>query len=200
MWNSSLVPPHTVGKLFVVSAPAGTGKTTLVKQLVATFDAVSVARTLTTRQPRRDEVNGKDYLFVERKEFEARRVRGDLVESVELHGNLYGTVREEVDRLRYSGKHVVLVIDTAGARIVKEQLQAVLIFIRPPSMKVLAERLKGRNSEKEETLHQRLELARLELEQERYYHYTIVNEDLHDAFSLLASIVVAETHRVITQE
>lgn len=197
MWNKDLVQRFAHGQLFIVSAPAGSGKTTLVKQLVTTFPSVVQVPTVTTRSQRKDEVEGKDYHFVSRAEFEQKIDRGELLEHIELHGQLYGTLRAEVERARASGYHVVLVIDTRGAIALKKLLNPVLIFIKPPSLEALRDRLVQRGSEDEESLKARLEWAKRELSEEKQFHYSIINDDLKRAFDTLASVFVAETHRVV---
>jgi guanylate kinase len=196
MWNETLVRTLPVGKLFVISAPAGAGKTTLANRLVSTFPNVAMAATLTTRAARAGEVPGKDYEFVSKEEFLARQEKGDLLEHIELHENFYGTSSRNVSDLRYAGKHVLLVIDTRGALAIQQLLNPVLIFIKPPSMDVLKERLEGRNSEDESTRQRRLEWAKKELLDEQYFDYSIVNDNIDNAFSVLASIVIAESHRL----
>ncbi len=198
MWNKALVQSWKKGMLFIISAPAGAGKTTLVKKLVSTFANVVQAPSLTTRPPRVDEVEGKDYHFVSREEFLKRAEHGELLEHIELHGHLYGTSRKEIERVRSSGCHVVLVLDTRGALALKEVMQSVLIFIKPPSLDALRERLEKRASEDVQSLEVRLSWAKKELFDEKHFHYSILNEDLKMAFDVLASIVVAESHKIIT--
>jgi guanylate kinase len=196
MWNKDLVQPWLHGQLFILSAPAGAGKTTLVKQLVAAFPSVVQAPSLTTRPPRADERNGIDYHFVSKEEFLKRQEQGDLLEYIELHGHLYGTSRDEIEKARSSGHHVVLVIDTRGAIALKEQMKPVLIFIKPPSFDVLRERLEQRASEDVQSLQLRLSWAQKELADEKHFHYSLINDELKKAFQVLASIVIAESHKV----
>ncbi|MBM3199155.1 MAG: guanylate kinase, partial [Chlamydiae bacterium] len=131
----------TEGLLFVVSAPSGTGKTTLVKLLVKEFPSVVESISCTTRAPRLGEVHGRDYYFLTPQEFEERRQRGDFLECAEVFGSWYGTSKEQVQAKRKQGKHVVLVIDTQGAlRLQAVNVQATYIFIAPPHLQALEER------------------------------------------------------------
>lgn len=196
MWNNELLQQWAHGQLFIISAPAGAGKTTLAKQLVATFPSVVRTPTLTTRPRRIDEVEGKDYHFLSEEEFAQKVNRGELLEHIELHGYLYGTSREEIEQERSLGHHVILVLDTRGALALKDALHPVLIFIKPPTMEALRDRLLQRGSEDQNTLQKRLEWAKKELSDERHFHYSIVNDDLKKAFDTLASIVIAESHKI----
>jgi len=196
MLSSRYVQPKEKGRVFVLSAPAGTGKTTLARRLVETFDALVLIPTLTTREPRAGEVSGKDYEFISTQEFKERLSRQELVEHVELHGNLYGVSALSVNNARHKGKHALLVIDTDGAAVVKKRYDSVLIFLKPPSMEVLSERLKGRATEDVEIRARRLARARKELQDENIFDYSVVNDKFDDAFYVLSSIIIAETHRV----
>jgi guanylate kinase len=166
---SSYVPPWSEGKIFVLSAPAGTGKTTLAKRLVESFEALVQIPTLTTREQRPGESAGKDYEFVSREEFFKRLSNQELVEHVELHGNLYGVSFDNVNSARKSGKHVLLVIDTDGAKAIKNYYDSVLIFLKPPSMEVLSKRLHGRGTEDLEIREERLKRAQKELQDEIFF-------------------------------
>lgn len=179
----------------MMSAPAGAGKTTLAQKLVATFPNVVQVPSVTTRPMRDGERAGVDYHFVTEEEFSLRKNRGEFLESVELHGFRYGTSKNEIEECRARGTHVVLVIDTRGARALQKQSDPVLIFVKPPSFDVLRDRLVGRGSEDETTVQRRLEWAARELAEESYFVYTIVNDQIDEAFDVLASIIVAECHK-----
>ena len=194
MLSNDLVPSMSYGKVFVVSAPAGTGKTTLAKRLVNTFSNIVHIPTTTTRSKREDEVAGKDYMFVSEEEFLSKIEQGDLLEHIQLYGNYYGTSKQDVDTIISQGKHALLVIDTQGAQIVKQQYQAVSIFIKPPSMDELISRLQGRATEDTAMREKRIAWAKYELLQEKGFDYVLVNDSLERAFTILASIVIAETH------
>ena len=150
----------------------------------------------TTRTPRNGEVHGQDYHFLSRDDFVSRRARGEFAESAEVHGNLYGTLRSEVDRVFSAGRHVVMDIDIQGARqFVAAYPESVLVFLLPPSAKTLLGRLMGRNTESPEAVLRRLKGARDELAAVGSYQYVVVNDALDQAFVQVASIIDAETVR-----
>ena len=183
------------GELIIVSAPAGTGKTTLVQMLKKEFpDKVTQSISCTTRKPRPGEVDGKDYVFLTEKAFEERVKQGEFLEHATVFGNQYGTLKEVVDAQRASGKHVILVIDTQGAMELKKKTEALYIFIAPPSLEVLEERLRNRRTESPETLKKRLKWAQYEMDQAKHYDYTIVNDDLETAYVALKSIIVSRNY------
>lgn len=184
------------GLLFVVSAPAGTGKSTLVDQLTKEFDCVVRSISCTTRPPRPYEANGVDYCFVTDEEFQKKVAHGDFLEHVTLFGYHYGTTRSNIEHLQAESKHVVLVIDTQGALQLMGQLSAIFIFIMPPSFEELARRLQERGTESHESLSKRLQEAEREIATSSAYHYVIVNDEIETAYSVLRSIVIAEEHRI----
>ncbi len=190
---STLIPRCEKGLVFVVSAPAGAGKTSLVYQLLRWFPTLELSVTYTTRKPREGEKDGVDYHFISHDEFDRRLREGDFLEHVELHGNKYGSSRSSVEMIRSQGKHAIMVIDTEGALKVKELLNPVMIFIKPPSVEVLKERMIKRGSETDESLSRRLRLAEHEMGLEAHYDYTIVNDDFTAASLKLSSVVIAET-------
>ena len=189
------------GLIVVLSAPAGTGKTTLVRRLIQEFPNVVPGCSYTTRQPRANETNGVDYNFVTEQEFKQRIEDGDFLEHVQLYGFHYGTSRSWVQAQCDAGKRVVLVIDTQGAlqlRKCKERkIRAAFIFVAPPSMEELHRRLMKRKTESPEVIAQRLALARKEVEARVHYDYLIVNDDLDVAYDALKSIIIAEEHRIV---
>ena len=195
MWNKALVPSMPRGRLFIVSAPAGAGKTTLVRRLVTTFPEIARVPSVTTRPIREDEVNGVDYHFVSEEEFAQREERGEFLERIEFQGYRYATSKQEIEQRLSSGQHVVLVIDTRGALFLKKLLDPVLIFVKAP-VEVLKERLMERGSEDEPSIQRRIQWAKRELADESQFQYSIVNDRLDDALDILASIVVAECHKV----
>lgn len=184
------------GKLFIVSAPAGTGKTTLVKMLTQESSYITESISFTTRSPRENEVEGEHYHFVSREIFEEMIEVGDFLEYVTLYGDYYGTSAKLVEQQQIEGKHVVLVIDTQGAIQLKEKVSCVLIFIQPPSLEVLKNRLENRKTEISEKIEKRLQWATYELEMIRHYDYCFVNDDLQTSFQVLYSIIIAEEHRI----
>ena len=184
------------GLLIVISAPSGTGKTTLVHMLLKEFPNMEFSVSYTTRKPRPGEVNGKDYFFVDRKTFEKMVEEGDFLEWAEVYGNLYGTSKTQVLKALHEGKDVLLDIDTQGALQVKKNFpEAVLIFILPPSLKELERRLRSRGTDDEETIEKRLKIARKEIERAPLYDYIVINDFLEKAFEQLKSIVTAEKCR-----
>lgn len=186
------------GRVFIVSAPAGTGKTTLVDLLTQEFSAVVASISFTTRAPREGEVDGEHYNFISREAFEEKIREGEFLEWVTLYGDYYGTSRNWVEMRLSQGKHVVLVIDTQGAKLLRGVYPAVTIFVRPPSLAELERRLQGRGSESIEKIAQRLKIAEKELEAVCYYDYEIVNDDLVIAYCTFKSIFIAEEHRVLS--
>jgi guanylate kinase len=196
--SSKLLGNVKRGLAFIVSAPAGTGKTTLVHMLAKEFDCVASSVSMTTREPRNGEIPGVDYDFLTKKEFEERIAAGEFLEFVELYGNYYGTSKKKVEELRNQGKHVILTIDTQGARQLMDKFDAVYIFVSPPSFEELRNRLLFRKTETSEVIHERLEWAKKELEIVSQYDYNIVNDDLSIAYEALRSILIAEEHRVVS--
>lgn len=182
------------GTLFVISAPSGTGKTTLLKKVMADITGVMFSVSHTTRLPRAGEQNGVDYHFVTRDEFETAIERGDFIEYAHVHDNLYGTSRKSIEEQLNSGIDVVLDIDTQGADIIRrsDRLEAVDIFIVPPSVDELERRLRGRNTEKEEEILTRLGNAKQEMAQGDKYRYLIVNGNLGEAADMLKAVILAE--------
>jgi len=187
------------GRVFVVSAPAGTGKTTLTKMLVDEFPSVVESLSYTTRAPREDEVDGVHYKFVSRERFEKSIEEGEFLEWVELYGDYYGTSRNWVERRLNQGTHVVLVIDTQGALKLKDQYPATFIFIIPPSIDELRRRLLERRTESNEVIEKRLAWAKQEIEKSSLYDYRLVNFDLETAYEVFKSIFIAEEHKVTLQ-
>ncbi len=184
------------GLLVVVSAPSGTGKTTLCHMLLKEFENMEFSVSYTTRPPRKGEVNGKDYFFVSKEEFERMVEEGDFLEWANVYGNLYGTSKSQVLRALNEGKDILLDIDVQGALQVKKNLpEAVLIFIMPPSFDELERRLKHRGTDSEDVIKRRLETAKEEIKKAVYYDYIVVNDVLEVAFDKLKSIVTAEKCR-----
>lgn len=184
------------GLLFVVSAPAGTGKSTLVKMLTTEFPNVKQSISFTTRDPRPGEQNGVDYDFVNNQEFEEKIKHGEFIEYIQLYGTYYGTSATWVSNQQNQGKDVVLVIDTQGGLNIKKTVPAVFVFIQPPSIEELKRRLVLRKTEDEEVIEKRLSCASREIEQGKQYDYEIINDNLEEAYLALKSIYIAEKHRI----
>lgn len=194
--NHKLLGNHSHGLLFIVSAPAGTGKTTLVEMLTKEFSCVVRSISSTTRPKRSNEVDGVDYFFVSEDEFKKKVAEGQFLEHVTLFGDHYGTSRHQVEQQRAEGKHVFLVIDTQGALHLMGQVAATFIFILPPSFEELARRLQQRGTENYDTLAKRLHEAEREIATSTAYQYVIVNDKIETAYEVLKSIVIAEEHRI----
>ncbi|MBW8768995.1 MAG: guanylate kinase [Gemmatimonadetes bacterium] len=178
----------------ILSAPSGGGKTTIAKTLLSRREDLGYSVSCTTRAPRPTEVPGRDYYFISRAEFLAKREEGAFAESAVVHGNLYGTLRSEVERVLATGKHVVMDIDVQGAvQFMRAFPHSVTIFILPPTAEVLLERLRARQTESPAQLAARLQSALQELQQVAEYEYIVVNDDLERAVSSVESIIDAET-------
>jgi guanylate kinase len=177
----------------ILSAPSGGGKTTIARMLLARRADLGYSVSCTTRAPRQGEEQGRDYYFMTRAEFIAKREQGAFAESAEVHGNLYGTLRAEVERVIASGRHVVMDIDVQGAvQFVRAFPHSVTIFILPPSAEVLLERLRSRKTESPAQLAARLQSALQELQQVDEYEYVVMNDDLERAVSSVEAIIDAE--------
>ncbi len=177
----------------ILSAPSGTGKTTIAKELVARRPDIGYSVSCTTRPPRPDEVEGTDYFFLSRPEFLAKRGQGEFAESAEVHGNLYGTLRSEVLRVLNAGQHVLMDIDVQGAvQFTRVFPHSVTVFVLPPTAETLLERLRLRNSETTQELADRMQSALQELQSVDEYEYVLVNDDLEYAVQHVCSIVDAE--------
>lgn len=195
----------TIGKLFVISAPSGTGKTTLLKEVMAGLPKMAFSVSHTTRDPRPGEKDGVDYHFVTREEFDSMIERGLFIEYAEVHNNLYGTSSAAIEKQLRAGLDVILDIDVQGASILRKsnRIQAVHIFIAPPALDELEKRLRGRGTESEEKIQLRLKNAKDEIAAAPEYEYLMINDDFDDASRVLAGIVVAERargHRLATGE
>ena len=181
------------GLLVVISAPSGGGKGTILKELFAQNEILRLSVSATTRAPRPGEEHGKQYYFLSREEFEALIAQGRMLEHAEYVGNYYGTPRDPVEEWLSQGRDVVLEIEVQGGAQVKKLMpECVSIFILPPSMKVLGERLRGRGTETEETVQKRLATARREIPQAREYDYLVFNDRLEDAVEEILAILRAE--------
>ena len=177
----------------ILSSPSGGGKTTIARELLLRRTDLGYSVSCTTRAPRVGEVEGKDYYFLSRGDFERRRAAGDFAESAEVHGNMYGTLRSEIGRVLGAGKHVVMDIDVQGAQqFTRAFPKSVTIFVLPPSADVLLERLRQRRTESKEQLALRLHAALQELQVVDLYQYVVVNDDLAKAVHRVSAIIDAE--------
>jgi guanylate kinase len=185
------------GILFIVSAPSGTGKTTLVERLVGLTPGVEISRSYTSRAARGGESDGVDYHFVSRERFEKMRDAGEFLEWAEIFGNLYGTSAADTERHLAAGNDLILVIDVQGARKVRKRgVQATMVFVLPPSFEVLEERLRGRSKDSDAQIRRRVQIAREEVHAFPEYDYIVVNDDLGGAVARLRAIVLAERARL----
>jgi guanylate kinase len=177
----------------VLSAPSGVGKTTIARRLLAARDDVGYSISATTRLPRGEERHGVDYYFLTEDEFAAREARGDFAEWAVVHGRRYGTLRSEVERLLGEGRHVLMDIDVQGAaQFVRTFPDSVLVFILPPSVEVLVDRLRSRATESDAQLAERLRNAHAEFQEAGRYHHLVVNDDLDRAVSEVSAIIDGE--------
>jgi guanylate kinase len=178
----------------VLSAPSGVGKTTIAKELMERRADVGYSVSCTTRSPRPGEQNGIDYHFLDDDEFVARVGKGEFAESALVHGRRYGTLRSEVQKVLDTGRHVLMDIDVQGAaQFVKAFPDSVLIFVIPPSLDALVERLKRRNTETDAQLAERLRNAHAELQDAHRYHWVVVNDALQQAVADVSTIIDAES-------
>ena len=183
--------------IFVISAPSGAGKTTLINRLLKTESSFMFSISTTTRPVRQGEIDGVNYHFVSKEDF-CRMIENDeFLEWAEVYGNYYGTTKKEVDRIRKSGKIPLFDVDIQGSRNLKNMIQdGVYVFIIPPSLEVLKERLTGRKTEDSEQLKLRMKNAYNEISEYTNFDYVIINCNLESAFNRLMSIVNAEKCRL----
>lgn len=185
------------GKLFIISAPSGTGKTTVLRQAMARLQGVAFSISHTTRAPRGSEQDGREYHFINRDTFIEMIDQGLFLEYAEVHDNLYGTSRPAVQDQLNQGVDVILDIDVQGAGIIREagELEMTSIFLAPPDLHELEKRLRGRGQDGEETIKTRLRNAYKELEQMEAFDYLIINRDLDEAVRMFESVILAERAR-----
>jgi len=180
------------GNLIIISAPSGTGKTTILKQIMARLDGLAFSVSHTTRPPRSGEEDGRDYHFVDKEGFVALRDDHGFLEWAEVHGNFYGTSRKEVADRQAMGQDVLLDIDIQGARQVRQAApEAISIFIAPPSWQEQEKRLKGRGTDSAETIALRLANARAEMADVDFYDFVVVNDELETAARMLEAVILA---------
>ena len=184
------------GVLVIFSGPSGSGKGTVLKKYLASQEDARVSVSMTTRQPREGDIDGVHYYFVTREYFEKKIADGKMLEYAEYNHNMYGTPKEPVDEMLKEGKIVFLEIEVQGAeKIRKLYPDAVSIFLMPPSMSILEERLRGRQSEDEETINHRLVIAREEIRRASEYEYIVVNDTVDNAAAVMDKIISAERQK-----
>lgn len=184
------------GILFVLSGPSGVGKNTVLDELFKDFDGVSYSVSSTTRKSREGEVEGEDYFFISEAEFKKIEENNGFIESAVVHGHYYGTPKKFVDQKLAQGEDIILEIDTQGAKQVREKYpKAVYIFLLPPSLEELGNRLDKRGSENTKSKNIRLNNARQELKEVHNYDYEVINDSLSDAVREIKKIIVKEQKR-----
>jgi len=184
------------GLVFIISAPSGTGKTTLVKEVIQQLPGLQFSVSYTTRLPRPNEREGEDYHFVSHADFQRMVEKNEFLEWAEVLGNWYGTPRPDLKKLELEGMDLILDVDTQGAKkVMKEIGQPLLIYLLPPSLQVLRERLLNRGVDSLEMVKFRLSNARKDIEEAHWYHYVIVNDQIGDATEKLKSIIISERCR-----
>jgi guanylate kinase len=184
------------GLLFIVSAPSGTGKTTLVERLVKITPNLRMSRSYTSRAAREGERDGVDYNFITRAEFERMARENEFLEWADIYGNYYGTAAADTEQLLTGGEDVVLVIDVQGARQVRSRgLENIGVFVLPPSADALEQRLRGRSKDTEEQIRRRLDVACREVTDVALYEYVVINDELEPCVDRMKAIVVAERAR-----
>lgn len=178
--------------LIIVSAPSGAGKTTLCKMLLKEFAEIELSVSCTTRQPRANEKHGTDYYFLKQDDFKKIVTDNGFAEWAQVHGNFYGTSKDSIENAFSRGKSLLLEIDVQGAKCLKQSYpsQCLTVFISPPSLEELERRLRHRKTESDETLQERMNNARKEMEESKFYDHVIVNSDLDRAYQELKHIVV----------
>jgi guanylate kinase len=181
------------GLLVIVSAPSGTGKTTLAERLVEQVPDLQLSRSYTSRTARNGEIDGVDYNFVTRERFEAMVVADPVLEWADVFGNLYGTATADAERILAAGIDLVLVIDVQGARKVRQRgFETTAVFVMPPSLEVLERRLRGRSKDSEADIQRRLQVAREEVSSFAEYDFLVVNDEVTTAVDRLRSIIMAK--------
>ncbi len=191
------------GLMLILSSPSGAGKTTLTRMMLQAPELdLTLSISVTTRPRRSSEVNGIHYNFISKRQFEAMREAGDLLEWAEVHGNWYGTPREPVEKVLAGGRDVLFDIDYQGTLQVKQKTadEVVTVFILPPSMKELRARLERRAEDPPEVIAKRLDNARMEIKRWTQYDYVLVNGDLQTTFNDLRAILTAERRRAARQK
>jgi guanylate kinase len=184
--------------LLILSSPSGAGKTTLTRKLRENFPSLRFSVSHTTRSPRANEIDGKDYHFISREEFDELVAKDAFVEWAHVHGNCYGTSRSEIERARIEPgcSGMIFDIDYQGARQIRaKEPEVVAVFILPPSMHELERRLRGRNSDADDVVRRRFAAAKVEIEHYGFFDYLVVNDDIENAFRHLEGIVLAERSR-----
>lgn len=194
----TLFPEKKRGLLFILSGPAGVGKTTLMRMLTEEFPNVQANVSCTTRSARVNEVYGIDYIFLDEDTFSTKVAQNEFLEYACVYGNYYGSCHKMIEEKLNQGVHIFLVIDVQGAKTVMNKTDTVSIFINPPSIEDLRDRLLARATESGQSIHLRMQKAQEELLAADFYDYQIVNDNLSICYQVLRSIVIAESYKTIT--
>jgi len=183
------------GKLIVISAPSGSGKTTIARAIMQKYPGMLFSVSATTRAPRNAEVEGRDYFFLSKDEFQRKVQKGDLVEWEEIYGDFYGTLKSEVDRALRSGAIMLFDVDVKGALSIKNHYpdDSILIFIKPPSFEALQQRLLNRQTEDDATIRRRLDRVPMELDKGNQFDWQVVNDNLQTAVTKVDQIIREHT-------
>lgn len=191
---------HRKGNLFIVSAASGTGKTTLCNAVRKRFPELAYSVSHTTRPPRKTEIHGRDYYFIPNEVFEAKIRAGEWAEWARVHGNYYGTSARQLNTLMEGGRDILLDIDVNGARQIKNRYpESIAIFIMPPSMDALEQRLRNRGTDSEAEIEKRLAHAHNEIAGRSFYDHEIVNDRIEDAVGELAGLIMGYREKTGTQ-
>ena len=196
-----MILPYT-NFVIVLSSPSGAGKSTITKKLLETDDRITLSVSATTREPRDGEEDGVHYYFLSKDSFEEEIEKGNFIEHAEVFGNYYGTLKREVEKKFADSKDIILDIDWQGARQVSDQMdkkRLLRIFILPPSIKELENRLRNRGTDSEEVIQKRMEQAKSEISHFNEYDYIVINDDIEETFKQIQSIIEAKRLRNIEQ-
>ncbi len=184
------------GQIIVVSAPSGAGKTSICKKVLKQFPELCFSVSYTTRPPREGEEDGKDYRFISREEFKSRIEEGAFAEWAENYGHFYGTAKDKIDEVLENGQDILFDIDPQGAKQIKQKYeQGVFVFVLPPSIESLRERLMQRVTEADAVIQIRLARAMEDIKEVVWYDYVIINEEIKKSIEILKSIYIAEKNR-----
>lgn len=193
----NIIQTRNRGNLIVISGPSGAGKGTIIQEVLKKNKNIWLSISMTSRQIRGQEVQGKEYYFITKEEFEEKILNNEFLEYAEYSGNYYGTPREKINEQLQSGKDVILEIEIQGALKVKELVpEALFIFIMPPTMKELKKRLENRKTETEEKILKRFKRAYQEINEVTKYNYVVVNDEIENAVNKVNAILLAERCRV----
>lgn len=196
MKETGIIMQKIKGNFFIVSAPSGAGKTTLCQRLIADLPDIQLSVSYTTRKPRKGEINDRDYTFIDASEFYRMIESGAFIEWAEVHGNYYGTSRERLEARLVEGIDVVLDIDVQGAKQMRTTCsKGVYIFILPPSLEILMERLQTRMSNSPEDIRRRMKSSVKEIKEYKTYDYVILNDSLDKALTELKAVIIADRVR-----